>query len=91
MRPPRKSSTQDRENDMPMNCEVAPKKSKLDLPSNSHEMTLTPDNVVQNERHFTSTIMESIGKKQFVPEWQKTLGAKYVLWLDRLVQSLTID
>ena len=92
MSPATRSFTRDRE--IPMNCEIAPKKSKLDLSSNSYEYTeetaVTPDNVLQNERYFTAAIIESIGKKQFIPEWQKTLGAKYIQWLDRLVQSLQI-
>ena len=77
--------------DHPMNCEIAPKKSRLDLTSNSEEngqeILLTHENILQNERYFTNSIRLGREKVKFIPEWQKSLGDKYLQWLDRIGNS----
>ena len=74
-----------------MNCEIAPKKSRLDFAPNSEEngqnTLLTHENILQNERYFTNSIRLGGEKVKFTPEWQKTLGDKYLQWLDRIGRS----
>ena len=56
--------------DHPMNCEIAPKKSRLDLTSNSEEngqeILLTHENILQNERYFTNSIRLGGEKVKFI-------------------------
>ena len=75
----------------PVNCEIAPKKSRLDLASTSEEngqdTLLTHENILQNERYFTNSIQLEEEKVKFQLEWQKTLGGKHLQWLDRIGHS----
>ena len=74
-----------------VNCEIAPKKSRLALVSsaeeNGQDTLLTHENILQSERYFTNSIKLEAEKVEFKLEWQKTLGDKYLQWLDRIGHS----
>ncbi len=77
-----------------MNCEVVAKKSKLDSLNSSTYSTqdgvLTINRVLQQEKEFATAAIHAAEKEQFVPLWQKTLGAKYLHWLDKVAPLLWV-
>lgn len=65
-------------------CEVAAKKCKIEH-LDMEVQSLCSESIVRNEREFTAAVMHRAEKQQFVPLWQKTLGARHIAWLGRIV------